>query len=134
MLVQDFLQSSAERFPDKVALVCDGQRLSYAEIEARANRLAHALIDHGVHRGDRVALYLPNSVEAVVAIFSILKAGATFVVVNPTTKRDKLTYILNNCRAAGLMTSHRRKQLAETIREDVPSIEVMVLSGSAAPS
>jgi acyl-CoA synthetase (AMP-forming)/AMP-acid ligase II len=88
MLVQDFLQNSAERFPDKTALVCDGQRLIYAGIEARANRLAHALIAHGVQRGDRVAVYLPNSVEAVIAIFGILKAAGVFVVVNHTTKRN----------------------------------------------
>ena len=75
MLVQDFLQNSAERFPDKTALVCDDQRLTYAEIEARTNRLAHALIAHGVQRSDRVVICLPNSVETVVAIFGILKAA-----------------------------------------------------------
>ena len=107
MLVQDFLQNSAERFPNKTALICDGQRLTYAQIDARANCLANALIDQGVRRSDRVAIYLPNSVETVIAIFGILKAGATFVVVNPTTKQDKLTYILNNCQATALLSPAR---------------------------
>jgi non-ribosomal peptide synthetase component E (peptide arylation enzyme) len=44
MLVQEFLENSADRTPDKVGLICDGQRLTYAEIEARANRLANALM------------------------------------------------------------------------------------------
>ncbi len=132
MLVQDFLQNSAERFPDKAALVCDGQRLTYAEVEARANRLAHALIAHGVQRGDRVAIYLPNSVEAVVAIFGILKAGGTFVVVNSTTKRDKLTYILKNCRATTLFTSGRNASLAAKVHAAVPSLKFTVLSGKRA--
>lgn len=129
MLVQDFLERSAERFPDKTALVCGGQRLTYAEVEARANRLAHALIAHGVQRGDRVVVHLPNSVEAVVAIFAILKAAGTFVVVNPTTKRDKLIYILNNCGAAALFTSGRKARLAAQARAAVPSLEFAVLGG-----
>jgi amino acid adenylation domain-containing protein len=129
MLVQDFLQNSAERFPDKTALVCDGQRLTYAEIETRANCLAHALMDHGVGRSDRVAIYLPNSVEAVIAIFGILKAGATFVVVNSTTKQDKLTYILNNCRAVALFAPARNTSLAAKTTAAVPSLKFVVLSG-----
>jgi len=107
MLVQDFLQHSAARQPDKVALVHDGQRLTYAQIDDRANRLARALTAQGVGRGDRVAIHLPNSVEAVVGIFAALKAGAVFVVINASTKEDKLRYILNNCRAAALLVDGR---------------------------
>ena len=132
MLVQDFLQDSAERFPDKAALICDNRRLTYAEIEARANRLAHALIAHGVQRGDRVAVFLPNSVETVVAIFAILKAAAVFVVVNPTTKRDKLVYILSNCRATALFTSGRNAALAAQVQAAVPSLQFAVLCGRRA--
>ena len=132
MLVQDFLQNSAERFPDKTALVCDDQRLTYAEIEARTNRLAHALAAHGVQRGDRVVICLPNSVETVVAIFGILKAAGTFVVVNHTTKRDKLIYILNNCQATAFFTSDRNARLAAEVQAAVPSLKFTVLSGKRA--
>jgi long-chain acyl-CoA synthetase len=132
MLVQDFLQNSAERFPGKTALICDDQRLTYTEVEAQANRLAHALVAHGVKRGDRVVVYLPNSVEAVIAIFGILKAAGTFVVVNPTTKQDKLTYILNNCRATALLTTDRNARLASKIDAAVPSLKFTVLSGQRA--
>src|SRR6185295_13188787 len=102
-LVQHFLEHSADRFPDKVALVCEGQRLTYAQVEAMANRVARALIDLGVERGDRVGIFLPNSIKAVTSIFGVLKAGAVFVVINPTTKPDKLEYILNNCRATAVI-------------------------------
>ena len=98
-LVQHFLERSADRSPDKTALVCGDQRLTYRQVEQRANQLVHALIQMGMERGERIAVYLPNSVEAVVSIFGILKAGGVFVVLNPTTKQDKLSYILNNCRA-----------------------------------
>jgi long-chain acyl-CoA synthetase len=108
MQVESFLELSAARSPGKTALVCNGCSFTYGQLEARANRLAAALTAGGVQRGDRVAIYLENSVEAVISIFAILKAGAVFVVVNPTTKADKLHYILNNCRASGLIT-HRTK-------------------------
>ncbi len=82
MQVEAFLELSAQKSPQKTALVCGEQRLSYQDIEAQCNRLAHALRAVGVQRGDRVAVYLDNSVEAVMAIFAILKAGAVFMPVN----------------------------------------------------
>jgi len=104
MLVHEFLEASAFARPDKIALIAGGERLTYVEINTRANRLAQALLAHGIRRGDRVVIQLPNSVQAVVAIFGALKAGAVFVPVNPTAKREKLCYILNNCRAAALVS------------------------------
>lgn len=107
MLVQEFLENSARQNPQKIALIADNRRLAYQEIEENANRLANALIQRGVRRGDRIVLYLPNSVDLVIGIFSALKAGAVFVVINPTTKPLKLVYILNDCQAAALVTSPR---------------------------
>lgn len=104
MQVEEFLEHSAARFPDKPALVCADRRVTYREIEQQANRLAHALLRSGVERGDRVAIYLENSVEAVVAVFAVLKAGAAFLLVNPTTKADKLAFVLNDCRASALVS------------------------------
>jgi long-chain acyl-CoA synthetase len=104
MLVQDGLQNSRLRFPNKTALVCAGQRLTYAEVDDMANRLANALLAHGVMRGDRVGICLVNCIEAVIGIFAILKAGATFVPINHSTKCDRLSYILDNCQAVGLIT------------------------------
>jgi len=130
MLVQDFLQQSAARQPDKVALICDDQRLTYAEIEARANRLANAMIDHGVKRGDRVVIFLNNSVEAVVSIFATLKAGGVFVVVNPTTKLDKLAYILNNCSATALVAELRIFSFVSAVMELACTLKFCILSDS----
>lgn len=73
LLVHQFLEHSAERTPDKIALVCNGQRLTYAQVDAMANRLAHALRENGVQRGDRVILYLHNSIELVIGIFAALE-------------------------------------------------------------
>ena len=131
VLVHDFLERSADRLPDKVALVCDGQRLTYAEIEARANRLAHALKARGVGRGERVALFLPNSVELVVGIFAALKAGGVFVVINPTTKHNKLAYILNDCEASALILPGRQLELARQLVGETPSLKMIIAVGPA---
>ena len=107
MLVHHFLENSSDRFPEKIALVCEGKRWTYGQIESAANRVANALTGLGVKRGDRVGLCMRNTAEAVASLFGILKAGAVFVFVNPTIKRDKLEYILNNCQAAALLFDSR---------------------------
>jgi long-chain acyl-CoA synthetase len=103
MLVHEFLEASADLRPDKVALICGRRRLTYAQLDRSANRLAHALGDNGVRRHDRVAVFLEPSVEAIVSVFGALKAGATFVVINPLVKLKKLAYILEDCGAAALV-------------------------------
>lgn len=127
LLVQHFLEHSAERSPDKVALICEGHRLTYSHLDAMANRLANALRANGVQRGDRVAVYLNNSVESVVAIFAALKTGGVFVVINHTTKHEKLAYILNNCQATALITDARKDELANDMMVECPSIRICIL-------
>jgi acyl-CoA ligase (AMP-forming) (exosortase A-associated) len=127
--VEAFLELSAQKFPHKTALVCGEQRLSYQDIEAQCNRLAHALSAAGVQRGDRVAVYLENSVEAVVAIFAILKAGAVLMPVNPTTKTEKLAYVLNNSRARGLITHYQKRAMVEPCLDETPHLETVVFVG-----
>lgn len=107
MLVQDFLKRTAAQRPDCTALVCGAQRYTFLDLNRRANRVAHALIASGVKRGDRVAIFLPNCAEAVFAIFGVLKAGAVFVMINPTTKAEKLAYILADCQAAAVIAEIR---------------------------
>ncbi|GAB4376432.1 MAG: class I adenylate-forming enzyme family protein [Acidobacteriota bacterium] len=103
MLVQEFLERSADRLPDKPCLSADGVRLTYAEVEQRANRLAHALVAAGVRRGDRVVVSMPNVLEAPVALFAALKAGGAFVFVNPDTPPDKLRYVLGDSEATAFL-------------------------------
>ena len=128
MLVQEFLENSSDRLPDKVSLICDGQRLTYAEVEAQANRLANALRAQGLKRGERVVAYLPNSIDLVIAIFAALKAGGVFVAVNHSTKYAKLVYILNNCQARVLITSGRHSDLVARLSQQVSSLQTTVLT------
>jgi amino acid adenylation domain-containing protein len=132
MLVNDFLENSAAQRPDEVALVCEGRRLTYTQIEEQANKVANGLLEMGVQSGDRVAIWLPNSVETVVGLFGILKAGGTFVILNATTKFDKLAYVLNNCTAGGLFAPGRHGDLLPDLFEAVPSLRFAIQCGSGA--
>jgi len=103
-LLHDYLLHSARVLPDKVALVCKQQRVTYSELDARSNALAHTLIGCGVRRGDRVVVFADNTVETVVSFWAALKANSVACIVNPLTKSDKLSYLLNDCRPAALIT------------------------------
>ncbi len=128
-LVNDFLEQSAGRTPDKVALVCDGKRLTYGEIDAMANKMANALRAGGIKRGDRVLMSLPNSIELVVSIFAALKAEAVFVAVNATTKADKLRFLVRNCRASAVVFPANQRQTAENIVSAASARIVPILTG-----
>lgn len=129
MLVEEFLELSATRFPDKTALITERERVSYAQLEHRANSLAHAFIAAGVTRGDRVAVVLPNSLEAALAIFAILKAGAVFVILHPTIKSDKLAYVLNNCRASAIVASDAKLKSDSQWLNDSPYLRSVFCVG-----
>ncbi len=133
MLVQEFLSNSAQRLPNKVALIFGTHRLTYAEVDTMADRLANALIDQGVCRGDRVAIHLHNTLEAVVGIFATLKTGGVFVVINPTTKPEKLKFVLNNCRASALLLEARLHDTElDPLLKGVPSLKPVILCGKHA--
>ena len=102
--LQDYLEASAERLPEKVALVCGARRLTYRELDQFSEGLARGLAARGVARGDRVLIFGDNTVETVVAFWAALKADAVAVPVNPLTKADRLAYLLADCRPTALIT------------------------------
>ena len=134
MRFEQFLRHSAKHLPDKTALVASGKRLTYRALDELSDQLAQGLVDRGIVRGDRVVLFLDNSAEAVVAIFAVLKAGGVFSPVNPSTKADKLAYILNNCGARGLITQQKLAAVAADAVEAAPSVALTIVAdGEVAP-
>ena len=102
--LQDYIQVAARERGTKQALVCMGNRLTFAEIDQRSNALARSLVSRGVRRGDRVVIFAGNTVETVVSFWAVLKANAVVCIVNPFTKTEKLKYLLDDCRAAALIS------------------------------
>ncbi len=129
MLVNDFLTSSVKSSPHKVGLVFGKKRLSYSEMDKLSNKLANVLVSKGVKRGDRVGIYLDNSVETVCSVFGILKASAIFVIINSTTKPNKLAYILNNCRIKALITDFNKFETISQVCQKTPHLNFVLFSG-----
>ena len=107
LLVDGFLEATASRSPDDPALVCGASRLTFAELECGVGRVAAGLARLGVRRGDRVIMHLENNVDAVMAVYGSLRAGAVIVPVNPTIKSEKLAYVLRDCEPTVLISSER---------------------------
>lgn len=104
-LLSQLLTRNAERTPDKTAVVCRGERLTYGELECQSNRLARVLIDAGVRPGDRVGLYFPKSVRSLVSMFGVLKAGAAYVPVDPQAPSPRVATVLGDCEPAAVITT-----------------------------
>jgi acyl-CoA synthetase (AMP-forming)/AMP-acid ligase II len=102
-LLQDSLQRTAQKFPNKIAIISGEDRIRYGELWQRSVQMANALKVCGIKRGDRVAIYLDNTWQCAVSVFGSLLADAAFVLINPQTKSDKLAYILKDSAARALV-------------------------------
>ena len=96
--------------PDAVAASFEGRELSYGELERRANRLAHHLIASGVEPDGRVVVLMERSLEVIVALLGVLKAGAAYVPLDPTYPAERLARVVESSGARVVLT---RESLAE---------------------
>jgi 3-oxocholest-4-en-26-oate---CoA ligase len=99
----DLFEFAADSFPDRDYLAAEGKRRTYAEMEARANRLAHHLRERGVKTGDHVGIYAYNSVEWVESLWAIFKLRAVWININYRYVADELRYIFSNADLVGLI-------------------------------
>src|SRR5262249_10075344 len=134
MRVEQFLRDSARRCGDKVALVAGGVRVTYRELARASDHLAGTLAQGGIARGDRAIVFMDNCREAVIAIFAALKAGAVFSPINPSTKAEKLAFVINNCRARALITQKKLQAAASAALADAPSIALTVVADTREPT
>src|SRR5881397_3462155 len=123
-LLHEFFEAQVDTRPEAIAIIVEGRRITYAEIEQRANRLARYLHYHGVGRGSLVAIFLYRSLDAYVAILGTLKAGAAYVPLDPEYPADRISYILRDSHAETLLTtatlaSHHREFHGRIIAVDV---------------
>ena len=96
MLLHELLRNSAHKYPTKTAVVYQKERATYSELDKRSDHCAHFLLESGIRKGDRVALFLDNSVSYVAAYFGILKAGGVVVPLNTQFVRRELESLLND--------------------------------------
>ncbi len=105
--VVSLFEEQVANTPNAVALYVDGNTLSYAQLNKKANQLAHFLIKHDIHREDIVALFLDRSPEAVVAILGILKAGAGYMPVDTMLPAERIALMLTETAAPLVLTKER---------------------------
>jgi non-ribosomal peptide synthetase-like protein len=117
-LLQEIFEHQARVRPGQIAVVCGEARLTYAELDQRANRLARYLRSQGIGRGDCVAFLLPRSLDVYVAILGILKAGAAYVPLEPAYPPERIRFILQDCLAKALVTVQVFRERLEPARSD----------------
>ena len=105
--IHDLFGRMVEQQPDAVAAVFNDEQLSYAELNRRSNQLAHYLKDSGVLAGDLVGICLDHSLEELVGLLGVLKAGAGYVPVDPEHPLQRLAFMLTDCGASTVLTQER---------------------------
>jgi amino acid adenylation domain-containing protein len=109
-ILQQLLQKSAARYPEKLAVWARGRSLTYRELEQRSNQLAHLLRERGVRKGDRVGIYFPKCVESVIAMLGVVKAGGVYVPLDPQAPAERIGYIIGNCGIRVLITLEDKRR------------------------
>ncbi|WP_118985761.1 non-ribosomal peptide synthetase, partial [Photorhabdus sp. CRCIA-P01] len=104
LCIHQLIEQQAEKTPEATALIAGDKSLNYAELNARANRLAHQLIKQGIGPNDHVAILLERSIELVVAQLAILKASAVYVPIDTSVPDERRNGLINDCLAKLLLT------------------------------
>lgn len=127
--IHTLFEAQVTRTPDAVAVSCTGTELSYAELDARANQLAHLLVERGVVADTLVGVCMERSLEMVVALLGIVKAGGAYVPLDPGYPDDRLRYIAHDAQARLVLTQD--ELLARWQDFEIPSLSLDA-SGRAA--
>ena len=124
--LHEYLRDHARSHPNRAAIIWYGRNITYGELDRYSDRIAVWLTQLGVHSGDRVALYLGNCPQYVMAFLGAQKIGAIVTPVSPAFKAWELEYQLQNCGATVLITENRLFPHWQTVRLSVPMARVLV--------
>ena len=127
----ELLRTSAQNHPDKTAVVFGQKKITYGKLDELTDRLAAGLLDLGVNKQERVALFLDNCPEFVISYFAVLKAAAVAVPINYMFKTEEAKYILQDSAAVCLITSAVYADMAQELRIRVDSLKYLVTTTPA---
>jgi acyl-CoA synthetase (AMP-forming)/AMP-acid ligase II len=125
--IADLAEHAIDAVPDRVALICGDEQLTYAQLEEKANRLAHYLIDQGVKKDDKVGLYCRNRIEIVIAMLGIVKAGAILVNVNFRYVEGELKYLFENSDMVALVHERRYADRVANVLPETPLVKTVLV-------
>ena len=134
--IADLAEHAIDAVPDRVALICGDQQITYAGLEEKANRLAHYLISRGVKKDDKVGLYCRNRIEIVIAMLGIVKAGAILVNVNYRYVEAELRYLFDNSDMVAVVHERQYSERVANVLPDTPNVKTVLVidDGSAVPT
>ncbi len=135
MNIADLFEHAVDLMPERLAVVAADRRASFAQLEARANKLAHHLAKHGVEPGSHVGIYAHNSIEFVETMLAVYKLRAVAVNVNYRYVENELRYLFGNADLVALVHERRYASRVANVLPDVPTLKhlVVIEDGSVEP-
>ncbi|KIU18233.1 acyl-CoA synthetase [Mycolicibacterium llatzerense] len=125
--IADLAEHAIDAVPDRVALICGDEKLTYAELEEKANRLAHYLQSQGVKKDDKVGLYCRNRIEIVIGMLGIIKAGAILVNVNFRYVEGELKYLFDNSDMVALIHERQYSDRVANVLPELPLLKTILV-------
>lgn len=126
--IVSIFEGQVKKTPNNIAVVCDDKSLTYNELNTKANSLAHYLINYGIKENDIVCIMTNRSLETIVSMLGILKAGAAFFNVDPTYPQDRTKYYIEDSHTKYVLTQKELKdralQIKNTIEIDLSNTEI----------
>jgi natural product biosynthesis luciferase-like monooxygenase protein len=129
--MHEAFEAQVDRTPNATAVIFRGRSLTYRELEERANRVAHQLIALGVGPDSMVGIYAERSIEMVVGLFGILKAGAAYVPMDPAYPGERIAWMLEDTAAPVVLTLERLRATLPASNAKVLSLDALGSQGSA---
>ena len=127
MNVATILEETAQKYPDKIAVIFDETQITYKELNSIVNRLANGLIKLGCKKGEIVSIDLPSIPELAISYFSAMKIGCIANVINVMLKADEVRYILNDAGSVALITDQEHVDMASKIRSGLPKLKHVII-------
>lgn len=124
--LHDFLEQSAKDFPDRPCSIFKGAVITYREMSELTDRLAAGLVARGVAKGDRVAIFMPNSPQFVIAFYAILKAGGVVVATNPLYTHREIEHQMNDSGAELMLVMSNFYNVVKEVRPDTRLEKIIV--------
>jgi acyl-CoA synthetase (AMP-forming)/AMP-acid ligase II len=131
LVLPEWVSNNANLYPDRIALAFEDKTLSFAQLEERANRLANALAERGVKRGDNIAILMYNDLEVVEAWFGCQKLGACPVPINFRLVQPEVDYILDNADAVGIIADEQLAERAAAAAAKLGGVRFHIGTGAA---
>jgi len=130
----DRLREIARELAQKPALIAGERVVTYADLDSATDRFAAALAKRGVRKGDRVTLFMPNSIEFVVAFYGTLKAGAVVNPINALSKEREVRFQVDDAGASAVLYHEALAPVVDAVRGDLSKVRAFAVTGKTAPS